>query len=64
MHFYVNDIPVDCIIKTINQFYLQTNNVFDLMHLNGVIIHDSNNEVNKALDYFIKHNNEVINNQY
>ncbi|AGY41532.1 hypothetical protein mflW37_4650 [Mesoplasma florum W37] len=63
LHFYVNDIPVDCMIKTIDQFYLQTNNVFDLMHLNGVIIHDTNNEVSKTLDYFIKHNNKVINNQ-
>ncbi|WP_027048160.1 hypothetical protein [Mesoplasma syrphidae] len=57
LHFFIKKIPVDCMIKTIDQFYKPITNVFDLMHLDGVIIHDTNNEVQKALNYFIEHSN-------
>ena len=62
IHFYINEIPVDCVIKSIDDFYISKPiNKFDLVHLSCKILYDPYNLIKKALSQIrITWNHEVI----
>lgn len=50
VHFYIKDIPIDCMIKPISDFYGNPINIFDYVHLDCRILYDKNGGCKKALD--------------
>lgn len=51
-HFFLNGILVDCMVKTIEDFYSKKPLLsFDLVHLDCRIIFDRNGDVQKAIEY-------------
>lgn len=66
-HFFINGILIDCMIKIIDDFYIDSpSSPFDLVHLNCSIIFDRNGEVKKAINNIRKqwNNSNVVDESY
>lgn len=66
-HFFINEILIDCMIKTIDEFYIDSPlSPFDLVHLDCSIVFDRNGEVENALNNIKKQwsNTNVVDEWY
>ena len=55
-HIYVNEMPVDCMIKSVSEFFVaQASNIYDLCHIGASILYDKDGSVKKAIDYIETH---------
>lgn len=52
VHFFINEIPVDCMIRTLNDFYLERPRTkFDLAHIDAKILFDKDGDLINAINF-------------
>lgn len=52
VHFFINEIPIDCMIRTLNEFYCEKPRTkFDLAHIDAKVLFDRDGELLKAINF-------------
>jgi len=55
-HFYIDDIPIDCVFKSIDSFYIdKPTKSFELVYMDCVVIYRRDHRLEDALDYIRVH---------